>query len=96
MVISSNDIVNVPVFTVSGKHLGRVSSFDLESEAGAMVISRFYVRTGLIKGLWHEQLIIHYSQVVSLDREKMVVEDAVTKESATELKDVPFAAPAAK
>jgi sporulation protein YlmC with PRC-barrel domain len=96
MTISSSDIMNLPVFTASGRHLGRVSSFDLELEAGAMMITYFYVRTGLIKGLWHEQLVIHRSQVVSVDREKMVVEDAVTRETAADLKDISLVAPAAK
>ena len=86
--------MNLPVFTASGRHLGRVSSFDLELEAGAIMITHFYVRTGLIKGLWHEQLVIHKNQVVSIDREKMIVEDAATKETVADLKDISLVAPA--
>lgn len=96
MALSSSDIINLPVYTVSGQHLGRVSSFDVESEQGTLVLVRFYVRTGLIKGLWHEQLAVHKSQVVSIDKEKMVVEDGVNRQEATDLKDITFAAPAAK
>lgn len=96
MAFSSSDIANLPVYTVSGQHLGRVSSFDVDIESGTMVITHFYVRTGLIKELWHEQLIIHKSQVVSIDRDKMVVEDGVLREPATDLKDATFAAPATK
>lgn len=96
MTISSSDILNLPVFTVSGQHLGRVSSFDVEAENDLMVVVRYYVRTGLIKGLWHEQLIIHKSQIVSIDNEKMVVEDSVLRDPASELKDANFATPVAK
>jgi hypothetical protein len=80
MPLSSNDLLNLPVFTVSGRHLGRITSFDIEGENDIMMITRFYVRTGLIKGLWHEQLIIHKNQVVSVSHEKMVVEDGTPTE----------------
>ena len=93
---SSSDIINLPVYTASGQHLGHVSSFDLEADSGTVTITHFYVRTGLIKGLWHEQLVIHKSQVVAIDRDKMVVEDGVTREPAADLNDATFAAPVAK
>ena len=96
MAISSNDVINLPVYTALGKHLGRVVSFELEAENDAMLVTRFYVHTGLIKGLWHEQLIIHKSQVISIDKDKMVVEDGATREPAADLKDATFATPATK
>jgi len=61
--------------TQSGQDLGRVSTFDVD--AGSQTITHYYVRTGLIKGLWHEELMVAASQVISISVEKMVVEDTV-------------------
>ncbi|OGY51633.1 MAG: hypothetical protein A3J59_04940 [Candidatus Buchananbacteria bacterium RIFCSPHIGHO2_02_FULL_56_16] len=94
MRISSSDLINLPVETQSSAHLGRVSSFDLDLDGHKVV--RYYVKTGLIKGLWHQQLLIDPIQVISISKEKMVVEDNLAAEPATQVKEVPFAAPAAK
>ncbi|OGY49478.1 MAG: hypothetical protein A3J65_03640 [Candidatus Buchananbacteria bacterium RIFCSPHIGHO2_02_FULL_45_11b] len=83
MKISSNDLINLPVFTQSGQNLGRVYSFDLDIDNNAVV--SYYVRTGLIKGLWHQQLIISPRQVISISKEKMVVEDSAAKEPKASL-----------
>lgn len=83
MKIQSSDLINLPVYTQSGQHLGRVDSFEVDIDTHA--ITHYYVRTGLIKGLWHEQLIIDQSQVISISKEKMVVEDNVSKEPAVDL-----------
>ena len=94
MRISSSDLINLPVETQSGAHLGRVSSFDIDLDSHKIV--RYSVKTGLIKGLWHEQLLIDPVQVVSISKEKMVVEDNLAAEPASQVKEVPLAAPAAK
>ena len=73
MLISSSDLINLPVYTPSGQHLGRVDSFEVDIDGHAIV--RYHVKTGLIKGLWHQKLIIHPSQVISISLEKMVVEE---------------------
>ena len=94
MRISSSDLINLPVETQSGSHLGRVSSFDVDLDSHKVV--RYSVRTGLIKGLWHQQLLIDPVQVISISKEKMVVEDNTAAEPAAPVKEVPLAAPATK
>lgn len=78
MKIASSDLINLPVYTESGQNLGRIDSFEVDIDAHAITL--YHIKTGLIKGLWHEQLTIHPSQVVSVNSEKMVVEDSTVKE----------------
>ena len=87
MKISNDHLVNLPVYTKSGEHLGKVASFELDLDTGK--IENFYVKTGLIEGLWHEQLLIHCSQVIEITEEKMIVEDTVTKVRASNLNFIP-------
>lgn len=92
MKISSNDLINLPVYTEGGQHLGRVISFDIN--INNYLIEKFYIKTGLIQGLWHEQLVIDPSQVVSITKDKLIVEDLTGGEHEG-LKKVSLA-PAAK
>ena len=73
MRIPSSDIIGLPVITQQGVHLGHVVSLDIEIETHT--ITHYHVRTGIIRGLWHQELLIAASQVVSISPEKMVVED---------------------
>ena len=90
MIILSSDLINLPVYTQSGRYLGRVDSFEIDLDNN--MILRYQVKTGLIKGLWHQQLIVDKSQVISIDKEKMVVEDNTVKEPMADL----VASPATK
>ena len=49
MKIPSNDLINLPVYTQSGEHLGKVASFEIDTDTGK--VTNFYVKTGLIEGL---------------------------------------------
>lgn len=82
MRISSDDLLNLPVESQSGQHLGRINGFDVDADSHR--VTRYYVRTGLIKGLWHQQLLIDPVQVISISKERMVVEDGVVREPAAE------------
>lgn len=82
------------MFTQSGQNLGRIYSFDLDIDNSTVV--SYYVRTGLIKGLWHQQLAIAPSQVISISKEKMVVEDSAAKEPKANLSKVGLVSPMAE
>jgi sporulation protein YlmC with PRC-barrel domain len=76
MSLKKNDLLNLPVYTQSGQHLGRICDFEFDPVAQAVV--KYYVRsTGLIKELLHKELLINREQVVSISPEKMVVDDGV-------------------
>ena len=89
MKLANSDLVNLPVYTQSGTHLGHIASFELDLETGK--IENFNVKTGLIQGLWHEQLVINQSQVIEITEKKMVVEDNVSKQRVPGLKLAPAA-----
>ncbi|MFA6322176.1 MAG: PRC-barrel domain-containing protein [Candidatus Buchananbacteria bacterium] len=83
MIISSSEILNLAVYTQSEIHLGRISAFDLDADTGKIVT--FYIKTGLIKGLWHQQLTVSNNQVISIDKDKMIVADTVKKQPILDL-----------
>lgn len=93
MNLTNNDLIHLPVETQSGQHLGRISSFEIDLENQSII--RYYVKTGLIKGLWHQELIIAKNQVISVDSEKMIVEDNLSLGEKA-VKKVSFVTPTTK
>jgi len=75
MTLENQDLINLPVYTKSGQNLGRVDHFEIDQSSHTIL--RYYIKSGLLKGLWQEQLIVHRSQVISINKEKMIVEDNV-------------------
>lgn len=84
MKLSNSDLINLPVYTKSDTHLGKISSFEINTDNGK--IESFHVKTGLIEGLWHEQLVIHHSQVIEILADKMIVEDTAQEDKVADLK----------
>ncbi|RJR30982.1 PRC-barrel domain containing protein [Candidatus Parcubacteria bacterium] len=74
MVLENQDLINLPVYTKSGRFLGRINHFEIDE--GSQSIIRYFVKSGLIQNLWKKQLIIHRSQVISITKEKMTVDDS--------------------
>ncbi len=71
MIIQVKKIIGLPVFTRSGRQLGRVSDclIDLDSQS----IIQYLVR----RGPFGRDLLIHRGQVISIDAQKVIAEDAV-------------------
>ncbi|MCX6740636.1 MAG: hypothetical protein NTZ49_05420 [Candidatus Parcubacteria bacterium] len=85
MRISSGQLKRIRVETQSGQYLGRVSGFELETDSG--IIEKYEVKTRIgLAGIWDSGLIISRSQIIFLDKDKMIVEDNVIK-IKSELKD---------
>ncbi|MFH1598188.1 MAG: PRC-barrel domain-containing protein [Patescibacteria group bacterium] len=79
MNLKKNQLLNLPVFTKSGKKLGRIVDFEFNAEMQEIV--RYYVKgENIIKELIEKELIIDSGQVVSIDDKKMVVDDLVIKQ----------------
>lgn len=78
MSLSHRQIIDLPVFTKSGQRLGYIIRFDLDELE--QKISRYYVKThqGIV-GLFDQELSIAPKQVISLNHEKMVVDDAIVE-----------------
>lgn len=77
--LDSKILLKLPVYTKSGTHLGKVVGFEFEQDA--QMIVRWNVKPkGVAAQLVGGNLIIGREQVISISREKMVVEDGVQKE----------------
>lgn len=81
MELSDRKIIHLPVFTKSGKELGKVSGFEIDTNTQA--IKRYYVKSHrLVAELFSKELIIGATQVISITDQKMTVEDLDLKEQA--------------
>jgi len=79
MNLRRKDIIGLPVFTQSGQALGKVTDLEIDSET--QKILRYHARCEkIIKEIIAKELIISAEQVISIDREKMIVDDNITKE----------------
>lgn len=82
MIISHKNFIGLPVETKSGLVLGKIRSFEIESDT--QTISQYVVKSrNLISKLLSEEvqeIIIGRNQVISIDEKKMVVDDNSVKE----------------
>jgi len=79
MTLQHKNLLNLPAFTQNGTRLGYVVSFEIDELDQR--IKHYNIKTHVgLAGLFDKQLIISSRQVVSLSREKLVVDDAVLKQ----------------
>jgi len=92
MNLNSRALVGTPVRTRSGTPVGKLASLDFEAETGHLAALRVRVR-GMVPGLLDDEILVAWSQVVSLDEREIVVEDASVAARASILarKDLPAA-----
>lgn len=83
MLINYKNLIGLPVLTKSGLLLGKIKSFEIERET--QTIFQYVVKSrSLISKLLSEEIgeiLINRDQVLSIDEEKMIVEDILVKES---------------
>lgn len=85
MIIKWQNLINLPVETESGNSLGHVSGVDVDIESHS--IKNYRVKSkGIIKGLLNDELLISPAQVISIDRDKMVVYDSAVSEKSLRAK----------
>lgn len=88
MNLKKRDLIDLPVYTKSDQHLGKIVDFDLDSTTH--MVSQYHIKsTDIIRGLLTKELIVNQSQVVSLTNQKMIVEDNVAKDKEAIRKTVP-------
>lgn len=78
MILRGNKIIGLPVYTKSNQHLGRVKNLEIDSVSQAVI--NYIVRRGFLS----EDLIINRNQVVSLEEDKLVVDDGMVAVPVTE------------
>ncbi len=74
MKLNSKVLVGVPVRTKMGLAVGRLASLELDSDTGRLT-SLLVRGKGVVAGLLEDQLVVSWSQVVSMSDKEIVVQD---------------------
>jgi sporulation protein YlmC with PRC-barrel domain len=80
MLIRAKRLIGASVRTRSGVSVGKVVDIEIDGDDGK--IRAFCVKTGLVQGLMEDQLIIAWSQVVSMSEREVIVEDGAVEQRA--------------
>ena len=79
--LDEKTLIGLPVYTERGTHLGKTAGFDVDADSH--LIRRYRVKPrGLAARMIRTPLLVAREQVLSVDAEKMVVEESVGKEMA--------------
>lgn len=79
--INSKRIMGVQVKTRDGRMIGKVSSLDIDADTGHLV--NILVATSFVSGLLNDELIISWSQIISMNAEEVIVSDLVVPAGAS-------------
>ncbi len=83
MALSHKQIINLPVFTNTETRLGSVSSFEIDELEQRIV--RYHIKPNQgVASMFGSELIVSHKQVISLTKEKMIVDDLAIKQEAKE------------
>lgn len=83
MLLNAKNVIGLPAETESKQKLGKVYDFDIE--ISSHIIKSYSIEGGFLSS---KKLLISRNQVVSIDKEKMVVKDSVIKEEIKNLEGV--------
>ena len=79
MIINLHNLKNLPVFTQSGIMLGQIDDLNIQIEDH--YVKNYQVSSGFFRV---KKYLIKPEQIVEINKEKIVVEDAVIKETSQE------------
>ncbi|MDZ4221380.1 MAG: PRC-barrel domain-containing protein [Patescibacteria group bacterium] len=83
MLLNIRDIIDLPVETPSGQALGKVEAVMVEVETQSLY--QYQVKHGGLAHLFDKAgLLVHRDQVLSISKEKMIVEDSVYRAAEAE------------
>ncbi len=88
MLINTDQLFHIPVETADGHNLGHVVCLEIDIESQS--IMQYQVRpTGIVASvLRNVDLLIHRNQVVSLTKDKMIVDSTVLRDKEKEARIV--------
>ena len=86
MKFSAEKIFNLPVETQTGERIGRVKSFNLETESQS-VLEYLVKPSTKIKNLTNQHLIISRGQIVEIKNDKIIVDNNFVEKNALEKKE---------
>lgn len=76
------ELIGKPVTTESGKRLGKVSDFAIET--GSLFVKKIYVAQSLIKNFSGGSLSIDRTQIIEITDKRIIIEDPTIKDEAPE------------
>ncbi len=82
-ILDNEKLIGLEVETKNGHPLGKLASFEIDVDSHHIITYKVKHR-GLVEGLFKDYLFIRRSQVISIDEEKMIVEDNILEEAARE------------
>jgi len=94
MRLNSKALGGVPVRTKAGMAVGKLASLELDSDTGRLTALLVRVR-GMVPGLLDNELIVAWSQVVTMSDKEILVADNIAPAGASLAKN-DFAAPPAQ
>ena len=74
MLLSSKQLVGLPVVTRGGMVVGKVAGFKLETDTGRLASLHVKAR-GLVPGLLDQELVIGWNEIIELSDNQVVVKD---------------------
>ena len=83
MRLSDKELRGLPVVTKEGDKVGKLTGFIIDADAHA-VVQYVVARSRTLSALLPKELLVHPSQVVSIDDEKMVVKGEFVAVEAAE------------
>ena len=75
MLISNEKLIDLPVHTLSGQHLGKIHSFTIEADS--QFIKKYFVKPSGVVNIFSKDLTIDKEQVIDITKDKMIVDDSV-------------------
>lgn len=75
------NVINLPVNTLAGKHLGKIVGVEIEGTGKQIKYYQVSSALPLVK-LWGEKLLVSPSQVVSISTKEMLVADSFSQDLA--------------
>jgi sporulation protein YlmC with PRC-barrel domain len=81
MRISSKKLLHLPVFTESGENLGKIAEIIVNIDTH--LIEQYVVHAShLIEDIFAKELVIDNSQILSINNDRMVVNDLISKKNS--------------
>ena len=78
MISPATNVLNLAVFTTTGRYLGQVVGVEVDSSGRNIVAYQVAAKVPVIR-LWRRRLIIGVEQVVSLTKQALIVEETIDR-----------------
>lgn len=91
MLIPLKQLVGLPVVTKSGRPLGKLESliFEIESQS----IYQYQIKPPGLAHLFDSDLLVHRDQVLGIEKNRIVVDDAAINQESPDVEDARQKAP---